>query len=230
MATSSTATVPSAETSIFGPVVSSGANSRLPWVLPASWTSAALTAAASPAGACTTTRWVVPLLGYAAVSRSYACMAGVVRGRSSVPGNFSFMPSAGAASASRARTLTSRVAAGRRNAGERIVRQARPGSTPLRRAVSRHRNGTRGRSTQRPSLASRAGSTVSEPITATATTRIEPMASDEKVESPARNSPAIAMITAVPETTTAWPEVSAAISTASTWPRPRARSSRSRRT
>jgi hypothetical protein len=186
-----------------------------------------LIAVAWPAGASTATTWVVPLLGYAAASRSYACIAGVVRGRSSVPGNFSFMPSAGAASASRASTLTARVIAGFLSAGLRILRQARPSLLFL---VSLQSSGTRGRSTQRPSLASSAGSTVSEPITATATTRIEPVASDENVESPARNNPAIAMITAVPETTTACPEVSAAISTASTWLRPLARSSRSRRT
>ena len=49
--------------------------------------------------------------------------------------------------------------------------------------------GTRGRSTQRPSLASTAGSTVSEPSTATATTRIAPTASEEKIALPARNMP-----------------------------------------
>ena len=85
----------------------------------------------------------------------------------------------------------------------------------VRAAVRRHRNGIRGRSTQRPSLASSAGSTVSEPRTATATTRMAPTASEEKVASRARNMPAIAMMTAMPETTTAWPEVSAAISIAS---------------
>ena len=164
---------------------------------------------------------VVPVLGKAAVSRSYACMAGVVRGRSSMPGNFSFMPSAGAASASSSPTETTRVTSGAAAPGRSTP--ARTGAAGRRPAgavaVSRHSSGTRGRSTHRPSLASSAGSTVSEPITATATTRIEPTASEEKTTSPARNRPAIAMITAMPETTTACPEVSAAISTASRWPR-----------
>ena len=50
---------------------------------------------------------------------------------------------------------------------------------PIRR-LSRHSSGTRGRSTQRPSLTSSAGSTVIEPSTATATTRID--AGGERVE------------------------------------------------
>ena len=60
-----------------------------------------------------------------------------------------------------------------------------------REAVSRHSNGMRGRSTQRPSFASNAGSTVSEPSTDTATTRIEPTANEAKILSPARNIPDI---------------------------------------
>jgi hypothetical protein len=63
-------------------------------------------------------------------------------------------------------------------------------------------------------LASRAGSTVSEPSTDTATTRMEPTANEEKMLSFARNMPAIDTTTAIPETTTACPEVAAAISTA----------------
>ena len=94
--------------------------------------------------------------------------------------------------------------------------------------MTRCSSGTRGRSTQRPSLASSAGSTVIEPSTATATTRIEPTASELNVESPIRNRPAIAQITAAPETRIEWPEVWAAISTASRVVRPLARSSRSR--
>ena len=74
-----------------------------------------------------------------------------------------------------------------------------------------------------------AGRTVSEPSTATATTRIDPTASDEKMASPARNMPAMEMMTATPETTTACPDVAAAISTASRCLAPLARSSRSRR-
>ena len=96
--------------------------------------------------------------------------------------------------------------------------------------VSRCRNGTRGRSTQRPSLASTAGSTVIEPSTETATTRIAPTAREEKIALPDRNMPAIATATVHPEMTTARPDVAAAISTASSGVRPFARSSRARRT
>ncbi len=98
---------------------------------------------------------------------------------------------------------------------------------PMRR-LSRHSSGMRGRSTQRPSLASSAGSTVSEPITATTTTRIEPTARALKTGSRVMNNPDIETTTANPETTTARPEVAAAISIASTVDRPRIRSSRSR--
>ena len=82
------------------------------------------------------------------------------------------------------------------------------------RRLSRHSSGTRGRSTHRPSRDSTAGSTVSEPITATATTMIVPAAS-ENVASCTTNSPAIAPITARPDTTTECPDVAAAISIAS---------------
>ena len=98
---------------------------------------------------------------------------------------------------------------------------------PIRR-VRRWSSGTRGRSTHRPSFASSAGSTVIEPSTATATTMIEPTASELNVESPIRNRPAIEQITAPPDTRIEWPEVCAAISTASLPEWPLARSSRSR--
>jgi hypothetical protein len=78
-------------------------------------------------------------------------------------------------------------------------------------------------------LASTAGSTVSEPTTATATTRIVPVANEVKVASPAMYMPAIAIITVRPETSTARPDVAAAASSEARSPRPRARSSRSRR-
>ena len=143
----------------------------------------------------------MPVLGNAAVSRSYACITAVSRGRSSVPGNFSVIPSAGDATASSAVTETSSVATGCLSAGFSIAGQNRGLARCS--AVSRQTSGIRGRSTQRPSFASTAGSTVSEPTTATATTRIEPTAKDENTASRARNSPAIEMMTAVPETTTA---------------------------
>src|SRR5919202_879642 len=50
-------------------------------------------------------------------------------------------------------------------------------------------------STRSPSQARVAGSTVSEPMTAIATTRIVPVANDWKVGSPDRYIPAIAIIT-----------------------------------
>ena len=58
--------------------------------------------------------------------------------------------------------------------------------------------------------ASIAGSTVTEPSTATATTMIVPMPNETKTALPARNMPAIAAITVKPETSTARPEVAAA--------------------
>ena len=84
-------------------------------------------------------------------------------------------------------------------------------------------------STWSPSLASSAGSTVSEPIIATATTIIVPIANDMNVLSPERNMPAIAIITVMPEISTARPDVAAAASSAACSLRPAARSSRSRR-
>jgi hypothetical protein len=69
-----------------------------------------------------------------------------------------------------------------------------------------------------------------EPIMAASTTRMVPTAMEEKTMSLTTNMPAIATVTAMPETTIAWPDVAAAISTASTCPAPFARSSRSRRT
>ena len=54
------------------------------------------------------------------------------------------------------------------------------------------------------------------------------MASELKVASPITNSPAIEAMTAPPDTRIEWPEVWAAISTASRVLRPAARSSRSR--
>ena len=84
-------------------------------------------------------------------------------------------------------------------------------------------------STLSPSLPRSAGSTVSEPIIATATTIIVPIEKDMNVLSPERNMPAIAIRTVMPETRTARPEVAAAASSAARSPRPAARSSRSRR-
>ena len=85
------------------------------------------------------------------------------------------------------------------------------------------------RSTPSPSLESKAGSTVSEPSIAMATTMIVEMPNDAKIRSPVRNIPAIATMTVRPETSTEWPDVAAAASTAARSLRPAARSSRARR-
>ena len=90
-------------------------------------------------------------------------------------------------------------------------------------------NGTRPFSTRSPSLESIAGSTVSEPSIATATTIIVPTEKDMNVLSPERNMPAIAIRTVMPETSTARPEVAAAAASAALSLRPARRSSRSRR-
>ena len=84
-------------------------------------------------------------------------------------------------------------------------------------------------STRSPSQARIAGSTVSDPTIATATTRIVPVANDSKVGAPARYIPAIAIITVKPETITARPEVAAAAASDASSLRPASRSSRSRR-
>ena len=90
-------------------------------------------------------------------------------------------------------------------------------------------NGTEPFMTLSPSLDSSAGSTVSDPITETATTRIVPVAIELNVLSPARYMPAIAAITVRPDTSTERPDVAAAASSAACSLRPAARSSRSRR-
>ena len=155
-------------------------------------------------------------------------MIGMLRGRSASDGAFSVMPNAGTASAARTPTDTTSVVFGARRLGRSTARQNR--DEPVFRMESRHSNGIRGLSTHRPSFASNAGSTVIEPIIAASTTRMVPTAMEENTMSLTTNMPAIATVTAMPDTTIAWPDVAAAISTASTWLAPFARSSRSRRT
>ena len=84
-------------------------------------------------------------------------------------------------------------------------------------------------STRSPSFESMAGSTVSEPIIATPTTRIVPVAIEAKPLSPVKYMPAMAAITVRPDTRTARPDVAAAVSSAASASRPARRSSRSRR-
>jgi hypothetical protein len=70
------------------------------------------------------------------------------------------------------------------------------------RSRRRPMNGTRPSITLSPSRESSAGSTVTEPSTATATTMMVPVAIDPKVLSPARYMPAIAAMTVRPDTIT----------------------------
>ena len=84
-------------------------------------------------------------------------------------------------------------------------------------------------STRSPSHDRIAGSTVSEPTSATATTRMVPVANDWNVGVPARYIPAMAIITVKPETSTARPDVAAAAASDASSLRPASRSSRSRR-
>ena len=91
--------------------------------------------------------------------------------------------------------------------------------SPPRRAAAAQ-TGMRPFSTRSPSQASIAGRTVSEATIASATTIIVPIANETNAGSPLMNMPAIAAITVRPETSTARPEVAAAISSASRWPVP----------
>ena len=116
---------------------------------------------------------------------------------------------------------------GWRRTGFRIAPQKRLPSPLSRR--SRCRNGIRPFSTRSPSFESIAGSTVSEPIMAMPTTIIVPIANDMNVLSPESSMPAIAMITVMPEISTARPDVAAAASIEALSLRPARRSSRTRR-
>ena len=84
-------------------------------------------------------------------------------------------------------------------------------------------------STLSPHIDSSAGSTVSDPSIATATTMIVPVANEMNVAAPPRYMPAMAIMTVMPEISTARPEVAAAASIAASLLRPAARSSRARR-
>lgn len=75
-----------------------------------------------------------------------------------------------------------------------------------------------------------AGSTVTEPATAHATTAMVPLAIPLKMFEPTMNWPDIAIITVRPATSTERPTVAAVRSSASDVPRPRWRSSLKRTT
>ena len=112
----------------------------------------------------------------------------VLRQRRQIRLRASSSPGPGRPAPATATVETSSAVFGCRTTGPRMRRLMPPRPT---RRLKRHSSGTRGRSTQRPSLASRAGRTVSEPITETATTRIAPVASEAKVASWTTYKPAI---------------------------------------
>ena len=135
------------------------------------------------------------------------------------------MPSAGAASASSTPAARASDTAGRASTTRMVAAQNRLSPVAL-----RCRKGIRGRSILSPSRLSTAGSTVSEPSTATATTRTVPIAIDRKTACPDSSSPHIETTTATPEVTTARPLVAAAMSIACDRVAPCVISSRMRRT
>jgi fructose-specific phosphotransferase system component IIB len=79
-----------------------------------------------------------------------------------------------------------------------------------------------------PSFESTAGSTVTDPSIAIATTIIIATANDVNVASRVKSIPAVEMITVAPEMRTARPEVASAASSEDSSLQPRRRSSRSR--
>ena len=147
------------------------------------------------------------------------------RGRPSTPESAVWMWRTGIARTTSTAPAASSETSGRRSTRSSTHAQAR--GSPVRR--SGRRNGTRPLFTRSPSFERTAGSTVSEPTTAIATTRIVPVANDMKVAAPPKYMPAMAAITVIPDTSTARPDVAAAASSAASSERPRARSSRSRR-
>ena len=151
-------------------------------------------------------------------------------GGTSTAGSPSRMPSAGAASASRATVAVTPQIAGWATTRRTSAAHSRDGRAPVTgRGRPRPRNGIRPRSARGPSQDSSAGSTVSEPATAMPTTAMVPIAIPVNSSMPVRNSPAIAIMTVRPDTRIERPDVPAAMRSASGKDRPRARSSRSRR-
>ena len=177
--------------------------------------------------ACTTISSGICPPGNAACIRSYVCMIGRLSGIPSTPLSTVFSRRLGIASAISSPPASTADTSGRRSTRSRIADHTRDSPSPRRRR--RCTNGTRPFSTLSPSFDSTAGRTVSEPSIETATTRIVPTANDMNVALPVRNMPAIAIITVSPETSTARPEVAAAIARAASLEWPARRSSRSRR-
>ncbi len=136
------------------------------------------------------------------------------------------IPIAGIAIATSRPVARTADSSGRRSTRSTIRDQMPTRATRLRR---RPRPGIRPFSVRSPSIDSRAGSTVSDPSIATATTTMVPVANEVNVGAPAKYIPAMAIMTVMPETSTARPEVAAAASMAASLLRPAARSSRTRR-
>ena len=135
-------------------------------------------------------------------------MIGSERDRPWVPGMRVCSENAGIAIAMSSAADTAAESAGRRSTRSSTKLQTRPPCpASLRR---RCRNGIRPLSTRSPSFDSSAGSTVSEPTIAIATTITVPVAKELNVLSPVKYMPAIAAMTVNPETSTARPDVAAA--------------------
>ena len=164
--------------------------------------------------------------GNAAWMRSSVSTVGALRGSDDRPDCAVCSWSVGIASVASNAAARMAATAGRRSTGVRMADQTRL-SPDWRR--SRPSSGIRPFSTRSPSFDRTAGSTVSEPTIATATTIIVAIENDSNVLSPENNIPAIAIITVAPEINTERPEVAAAAWSAARSPRPAARSSRSRR-
>jgi hypothetical protein len=143
--------------------------------------------------------------------------------KSWMPGEAVCMANAGTASTTSTPAASAADTPGRRITTDSTAFQNRPLDS------RRYSPGTLPTSTRSPSLDSSAGSTVSEPSTATATTRMVAMAKLSKTVLPVRNMPAMAMMTVSPEMRMDRPEVAAAIASARSGSAPFARSSRSRR-
>ncbi|MBB2740552.1 UNVERIFIED_ORG: hypothetical protein FHR35_000372 [Microbispora rosea subsp. rosea] len=175
----------------------------------------------------TTTRAGPATPGNACCIRIAASTVGTLRGRLSVTAaSCNRMPNAGKATTMRTSAAVPPHSRGRRTTACATVDHRRDSTAAVRRRLS---HGMRPPSTRRPSRASSAGSTVTEPIIARPTTSTAPTVSPRKLSSPVNSRPARHSITVRPETTTACPEVRAVISSARTMSRPPARSSRARR-
>ena len=190
-----------------------------------SWAIDLRTAGAFTFAALTTTLAAIALPGNAFCIWLYAFTAGSECGNVSGPRVARRSWRAGKASATSTPPARTADRRGRRRTRSTIEPQIRPSPSSRR---SRLTNGTRSRSTLSPSLESSAGMTVSEPSIAVATTVIVARPNEAKAASPVRNMPAIATMTVSPEMSTERPEVAAAASIAACWPRPAARSSRTR--